>query len=94
MEQHSKETSEEKIRQEELFKMIEKIRNTSIQNKTNEEGASKDVTTEEMQDKSEETASNNSNNSIDKPAIKFKKYLGAMGVRYIQVGQASHVQEK
>ena len=27
------------------------------------------------------------------PAINFKKYLGATGVRYIQLGQARHVQE-
>ena len=33
-----------------------------------------------------------SNDSKDVPAINFKKYLGATGVRYIQVGQASHVQ--
>ena len=32
------------------------------------------------------------NDSIDLPAINFKKYLGATGVRYIQMGQASHVQ--
>ena len=28
------------------------------------------------------------------PAINFKKYIGATGVRYIQTGQASHVQEE
>ena len=30
---------------------------------------------------------------MDVPAINFKKYLGATGVMYIQMGQASHVQE-
>ena len=30
---------------------------------------------------------------MDVPAKHFKKYLGATGVRYIQMGQASHVEE-
>ena len=93
MEKHSKETPEEKRRGEELFKVIEKIRNTSIQNNTNEQGASKDVSTEEMEDYSKETTSNNSNDSMDVPEISFKKYPGATGVRKIQMGQANHVQE-
>ena len=37
--------------------------------------------------------STNSNNSIDVPTVNSKKYLGATGVRYVQMGQASHVQE-
>ena len=38
------------------------------------------------------TGSTSSNNSIDVPAINFKWYLGAAGVRYIQMRQASYIQ--
>ena len=79
MEQHGKETPKEKSRREELFKVIKRNRNTPIQNNANEQ--------EEMEDCNEETTSNNSNDSMDVPAIYFKKYLGATGVRYIQTGQ-------
>ena len=92
MEQHSEKTPEEKSRQEELFRVIEKIINTPIQNNTNEQGTSED-TTDEKEDYSEETTSKDSNDSMDVPVINFKKYMGATGVRYIQMGQASHVQE-
>ena len=93
MDQHSQETPEEKNRREDLFRVIEKIRNTPIQNNTDEQAISKTTLTEETYDYSEEITSNISNDSLDVPAINIKKYLGATGVRYIQMGQANHVQE-
>ena len=79
-------------RQEEVEKCseIEKTKNKYIQTNTNEQGTSKTSPTEKTDDYSEETTSANSNDSMDVPA---KKYLGATGVKYIQLGQASHVQE-
>ena len=90
VEQSRGKTPEEKSRQE-LFRAIEEIRNTP--NNENEQGTSKTTLTEETDYHSEETTSTNSNNSMDVPAINFKKYLEATGVRYIQMGHASHVQE-
>ena len=40
-----------------------------------------------------ETISSDSDNTIAVPAINFKGYLGATGVRYINMGQASKVQD-
>ena len=73
--------------------MIERIRNTPIQNNTKEQGTSKIPPTYKTDDYSEETPSNNSNDSMEVPAINIKKYLGVTGVRYIQMGQASHDRE-
>ena len=51
--------------------------------------------TQEQEDSPEiETESTSSIESLSVPAINFKKYIGATGVRYIQMGQASHIQEK
>ena len=52
---------------------------------------------EESPDESEspenvKTESTSSNNSIDVPAINFKRYMGATWVCYKQMGQASHIQ--
>ena len=41
-----------------------------------------------------ETESTSSIESLGVPAINFRKYIGAIGDRYNQVGQASHVQEE
>ena len=48
MEQQGQETPEEKSRREELFRVIEKSRNTPIQNNTKEQVTSKKTTTENM----------------------------------------------
>ena len=51
--------------------------------------------TQEQETSTEEkTESTSSIASLCVPAIYFKKYMGATGVRYIQTGQASHVQEE
>ena len=63
------------------------------QNVENEQGSSETTPTDKIDYDSEETTSTISNDSMDVPAIIFKKYLGATGVRYIQMEQGSHVQE-
>ena len=68
MEQQCKETPDETSRQEELFRVIEKIRITPIQNNTNEQWTSKYTLTEETYDHSNETLSTNSNDSRVVPA--------------------------
>ena len=51
--------------------------------------------TQEQEDSPEvETESTSSIESLGVPAINFKKYIGATGVRYIQMGQVSHIQEE
>ena len=57
----SREPLEEKSRRTKLFKVIETIRNTRIQNNMNDLGTSKNTPTEEEDDHSEETTSTNSN---------------------------------
>ena len=91
MEQESEESPEEKTRPEELYKVIEKVRITPTV-KNNEQGTSGETQIGETDQQTEETMSSHSNNSIDVPVTNFKKYLGANGVRYIQMRQASHVQ--
>ena len=83
-----------KKEKEELFKVIEKIRNTSIQESTNEQWPSKTHQREKRM------------TTVKKPRPPFKATQwtyqqksfetnrGATEVRYIQMGHASHVQEK
>ena len=56
------------------------------------------VTNSEIQEQEDspetETDSTSSIESLVVEAINFKKYIGATGVRYIQMGQASHVHEE
>ena len=40
-----------------------------------------------------ETESTSATELFGSPALKFKRYLGATCVRYIQMGQAIHVQD-
>ena len=61
-------------------------------NNNNEQGTSGETQIEETDQQSEETMASHSNDSLDVPAINFKKYLGATKVRYVQMRQASHVQ--
>ena len=74
-----------------LYKVIGKVRNTQT-NKNIEQRTSDETQIEGSDQQSEENLSSHSNGSIDVTAINFKKYLGVIGVRYIQMGQASHVQ--
>ena len=92
MEEQDKEPEDHTTKREELYRVIEKIRNMP---KNQDEGQPKarDNTTEvESQPETNETDSISSAYSFDVPAINFKRYLGTAGVRYIQMGQASHIQ--
>ena len=78
--------------------MIDKIRN--LQKKRDEAGAStskntgsvEEKTMPELQSEETEIVSSNSDQTIAVPAINFKRYLGTTGVRYIQMGKASKIQ--
>ena len=68
------------------------IKKSEINQQTITTEKSGETQIEETDKQNEQTMSWHSNDSIDVPAIYFKKYLVANGVQYIQVGQASHVQ--
>ena len=46
------------------------------------------------QSETNKTESTGSAYSLDVPAVNFKRYLGTTGVRYIQMGQASEIQNE
>ena len=92
MKQQNQESPDDKSSREELFRVKEKICNTTLPNNNKEQGTSGTIQTKETDQLREETMSSNSNDSLDVAAINFKKYLIATGVRYIKMGQASHVQ--
>ena len=92
MEEQDRETEEEIERRNELHRVFEKIRQWP-QNQEKQPKTSREI--QEQEDSPEaEKESTSSNESLSVPAINFKKYMGATGVRYIQMGQASHVQEE
>ena len=94
LEEQDKEPEENTTRREELNRMIEKIRNESQKQKGEQPGTS-DVTQEaESPPETMETESTSSVESFGVPAISFKKYVGTTSVRYIQIGQASHIQNE
>ena len=90
MEKQDRETEEEDERRNELHRVIEKIRYTPQKQEKQLETSRE--TQEQENSTEEETESTSSIESLCVPAIYFKKYMGATGVRYIQKGQASHVQ--
>ena len=67
MEEQNRESPEERNRREELYRVIEKIRNTPVQNNEEQQVASRQVTTIEPEAQSEETMLNGSNDSLDVP---------------------------
>ena len=97
MEGMSKETQEEIERKREFHRVIDKIRNIQKPNET-EQGTSRHQTGEIQHDSEipelddAETMSSGSENAIAVPAISFKRYLGATGVRYINMGKTSKIQ--
>ena len=92
MEEQDREPEEETERRNELHRVIEKIRKMP-QKQEKQPETSGDI--QEQEDSPEaETESTSSIEALGVPAINFKKYVGATGVRYIQMGQASHVQEE
>ena len=92
MERDSNEQAESTQRREELHRVIEKIRhtprNSSEEQPETSDNRRKKSTSPEIPDE----IPTSSNDSLDVPAINFKRYLGATGTRYIQMGQASHTQ--
>ena len=92
MEEQDRETDEETERRNELHRLIEKIRKMS-QKQEKQIETSGDIQEQEDSPKAEKE-STSSIESLGIPAINFKKDMGATGVRFIQMGQASHVQEE
>ena len=97
----NKETTEESDSKREFHSVINKIRNLP---KPNEAGRSTSNTEQIQQEKDSfemetpgfaetETITSDSDNTIAVPAINFKRYLGATLVRYINMGEASKVQD-
>ena len=76
--------------------MIEKIKNKPQKQKGEQLGTSDGTQEAESPPETIETQSVESSSveSFDVPAINFIKYRGTTGVRYIQMGQASHIQKE
>ena len=92
MEEQDRETEEKTERRNELHRVIEKIRNMPQKHEKQLETSSE---IQEQEDSPEaETESTSSIESLGVPAINFKKYIGATGVRYIQMGQISFTCKK
>ena len=97
----NKETRGETERKWEFHRVINKIRNLPKPNEaalstsnTNQIQPEEDSFEIETQGFAEiETISFDYDNTIAVPAINFKRYLGATGVPYINMGQASKVQD-
>ena len=91
------ETQEEIERKREFHRVIDKTRNLQKPNELGQrtsrqqaETIQPDLEIPEFEDA--ETMSSGSENTIAVPATKFKRYLGATGVRYINMGLASKIQ--
>ena len=93
MEKHSKKSEDEISRREDMHRVIEKIKNTPNKNYEEQPRTSRETRENSESPDTMETASTSSSDSFGVPAINFKRCLGATGVRYIQMGQASHVQD-
>ena len=87
IEVQSRELPEARTTREDLFRVKEKIINTPLPNNENEQGTRGTTHMEETDHQSEETLSTISKNSMDVPAINFKLYLGATGVKHTHMGQ-------
>ena len=95
MEEQEKEPEDDTTKREELYRVIEKIRNMlKKQDEGQTETTNDNITEAGSQSETNETESTGSADSLDVPAINFKRYLGTTGVRYIQMGQASHIQNE
>ena len=88
MENNSRETEEELERKREFHRVIEKIR---AKPKRDDTGTSSNTQQPQEQDEIE-TMSSDSDQTIAVQSINFKRYLGVISVRYIQMGTASKVQ--
>ena len=91
------ETQEQIERKKEFHSVIDKRRNLPKPNELGQgisrqhrETIQPDLKIPEFEDA--ETMSSGSQNTIAVPANNFKRYLGAIGVRYINMGKASKIQ--
>ena len=97
MEGMSNDTQEEIERKRAFHIVIDKSRVLHKSNETGQ-GTSRQQTGEIQHDseipdlEDKETMSSGSENTIAVPAINFKRYLDATGVRYINMGKASKIQ--
>ena len=95
MEEQEKEPEDDTTKREELYRVIEKFRNMpKKQDEGQTETTNDNIMEAGSQSETNETESTGSADSLDVPAINFKRYLGTTGVRYIQMGQASHIQNE
>ena len=92
MEEQDRGPENEAGRKNELHRVIKKTRNLPQKQQEEQQGTTDGI--QEPDDSPEiETKSTSSIESFGVPVISFKRYLGSTGVRYIQMGQTSHVQE-
>ena len=97
MEQQNQESQEDVRRGKELHRVLQTIRNTPIERSKGKTGPSKTIRIGENSEASKTTKDlkielTSSNNPIDVPAKKHKRYLKPIGLRYIQMIQARHIQ--
>ena len=85
MEEQEKEPEDDTTKREELYRVIEKIKNMpKKQDEVQTETTNDNITKTGSQSETNETESTGSADSLDVPAINFKRYLGTTGVRFIQ----------
>ena len=85
---------EQEKKPEESNRVVEKKRNMPQKEIGELSGTNEDTQEAENPLKTIETESTRSVETFGVPAIIFKKYLGTTGKRYIQMGQASHIQNE
>ena len=86
------ETQEEIERKREFHRVINRIRKRPKPNELGQRTSRLQTDLEIPEFEDSETMSSGSENRIVVPAINFKRYLGATGVRYINMGKASRIQ--
>ena len=92
MEEQDRVPEKETLRREELNRLIKIVRNVPKRLQGEQPGTSGRTQKAENLPEIFETEFTNSIGSFGVPEINFKRYMGATGVRYIQMGQTSHMQ--
>ena len=93
MERDCNEQAESTQRRKEIHRVIEKISKTPRNSSEEQPGTSDNRREKSTSPEIPDEILTSSKNSHDVPAIDFKRYLEA-AVRYIQMGQASHIQSE
>ena len=94
MGEQNKEPEEDTTRRGELNQVIEKSKDMPKTQGGGQPGTNDGTKEAESQPETIEIESLCSVDSFGVPAINSKRYLGSNGVRYIQMGQASHIQNE